>query len=64
MFKRHTTVDGIPSTNINRLSFLTPSCASPEWRDLDVVLDWFKILLNEWAVDTAEDSVELEDMAV
>lgn len=41
-----TTVDGIPSTKIKRLSFFTPSSIS-KFLGLDDDLGWFRILLNE-----------------
>lgn len=47
-----TTLDGMPSTRIIRLSFFSPSSTSPDRLDFDD-LYWFRILLNEWAAAVA-----------
>ena len=52
---RPTTDEGIPSTNINRLSFLIDSSTSSVERDFDDDFGWFRILLNECAVAAAAD---------
>ena len=51
-----TTVDGIPSTRINRRSFFVASSISVVKRAFVALLYWLRILLNECAVATAEGS--------
>lgn len=56
-----TTSEGIPSTRINRRNFLVASSTSADERVFDALLYLSRILLNECAAATAEDSVA-EDM--
>lgn len=59
---KHTTVEGIPSTRINRRSFFAASSISAADRALVALLYCASILLNECAVATAEGSGDEEDM--
>ena len=56
----HTTVEGIPSTRINRRNFFVASSMSAAERAFDALLNWFSILLNECAVAAAEGSEEVD----
>ena len=52
-----TTEDGMPSTSISLLSFLTDSSTSFELRAFDEDLYWFNIFVNECAVAVAAELV-------
>lgn len=53
--QKRTTEEGIPSTSINRLSFLTDSSTSVVLRVFEEDLYWFRIFVKECAVVAAAE---------